>query len=118
MKQILKGQAVTTRTVSGRIVVTDEDIEKAKEPVILFRHHTVPDDFDILMKVVGVVTTVGGTLSHASITAREFDKGGIIACDDLEIDKENNQIKIGKETYPAGTLVTIDGATDSVYLKS
>lgn len=117
MKKILEGQSVTMKTISGKIVIKDEDVEKAKEPVILFRHHTIPDDFEILMKVVGVVTTVGGTLSHASIIAREFDKGGIISCDDLEVDIENNQIKINNDIYPAGTQVTIDGASGSVFLK-
>lgn len=117
MKKILEGQAVTDRTVSGKIVLTNEEIENSTEPIILFRHHTMPEDFDALMKVEGVVTVVGGTLSHASITAREFNKAGIIACDNLEIDLENNQIKIKNDIYPAGTLVTVDGLTGSVYLK-
>lgn len=117
MKKILQGQATTKITVSGKIVLTNEDAINSKEPVILFKHHTLPEDFDAVLASKGIVTVVGGTLSHASIVAREFNKGGIIACDKLKIDLNNSKIIINNETIPAGTMVTIDGTTGSVYLK-
>lgn len=117
MQKILQGQAATTITVSGKIVLTNKDAIESTEPVILFKHHTEPDDLQAVLASGGVVTVVGGTLSHASIVAREFNKGGIIACDDLVINLEQNQIEVGNQIIPAGTPVFVDGMTGSVFLK-
>ena len=117
MKKILQGQAATKITVSGKIVLTNKDDIESIEPVILFKHHTEPDDLQAVLASGGIVTVVGGTLSHASIVAREFNKGGIIACKDLVINLEGNYIKIGNQIVHAGTPVFVDGTTGSVYLK-
>lgn len=117
MKKILQGESATQITASGKIVLTSEEALNSKEPVILFKHHTMPEDLEAIVASKGVVTIVGGTLSHASIVAREFNKAGVIACEDLTIDLENNQLNINGQIIPAGTMVTVDGMTGGVFLK-
>lgn len=119
MKQILYGQSATKEKVTGKIVLNNRDaIEAGKrgDKVILVKHHTTPDDFEALTGSAGVLTIVGGITSHASIIARELKKGCIINCDDLVIDQNNNQIKIGQQVIPAGTNITLDGNTGNVFL--
>lgn len=121
MKKILFGQAATDKTVSGKIVLNTREAIEAHEKgdkVILVKHHTTPDDFDALMISEGVLTNVGGLCSHASITAREFGKGCIINCDELEINENKKQIKVeGGQIIPSGTNIILDGYTGNVYLK-
>lgn len=117
MKQILRGTSATLFTASGKVVLTNEEVLNSKEPSILFKHHTEEDDLQAVMKAKGIITIVGGTLSHASVVAREFNKACLINCEDLEINPEKNQIKIKDKFFPAGTMVTVDGATGGVYLK-
>jgi len=117
MEKILDGEMATLITASGKIALTNEEVLNSKEPVILFKHHTEEDDLQAIMKAKGIVTIVGGTLSHASIVAREFRKACLIDCKDLEINLEENQIKIKDNFFPAGTMVTVDGATGNVFKK-
>lgn len=121
MKKILYGQAATNKTVSGKIVLNNQEaieLHEKGDKMILVKHHTTPDDFDALMCCTGVITNVGGLCSHASINAREFNKGCIINCNDLEIDLKNDQIKtIGGQIIPSGTNIILDGYTGNVYLK-
>lgn len=117
MKKILEGRAITKKTVSGKIMIRPKDAIDEKEPFIFFAHHTTEDIFDSLHAAKGIVTTVGGTLSHASIVIREFDKAGLIQCDDLQVNKSKNHIKINGEIFKAGTMVCVDGFSNAVYLK-
>lgn len=118
MKKILSGEAVTMKTGSGKLVLTNEDVLKYKK-AILIKHHTLPDDFLAIAATScsGIVTIVGGMASHASIVAREFDKPCIINCPELEIELDNKRIKIGEEYYPVGTELIVDGMTGGIYLK-
>lgn len=118
MEKILDGEMATLITASGRIVLTNEEVLNSKEPVIFFKHHTEEDDLQAVMKAKGIITIVGGTLSHASVVAREFRKACLINCKDLKIDLEKNQIEIKDKFFPAGTMVIVDGTTESVFLKN
>ncbi len=117
MENILEGDVGNKVTKSGAIVITSEDVLKSDVPVILFKHHTDTDDFKAVMNAAGVVTIVGGSLSHASVVAREFDKACLIDCQELVINPIKNGITIKNKFYPAGTEVVVDGMTGTVYLK-
>ena len=104
-------------TASGAIALTHEDVLKSKVPTILFKHHTDLDDTIIIPRINGIITIVGGSLSHASIVAREYNKACLVDCQGLKIDLEKKGIEIGGKFYPAGTNVILDGTTGGVYLK-
>lgn len=117
MKKILQGNAATLIQASGKIVLTRTEVIEATVPVIFFKKYTDEYDMESIIKSNGVVTMVGGTLSHASIVAREFDKACIVNCEGLEIDIIKKYIKIKDLIIPSGTDVFIDGTTGSVYIK-
>ncbi len=117
MEKILEGQAVNEITKSGKIVLTNEDALNSSEPVILIKHHAMPEDTEAIIAASGIVTIVGGTLSHASIVAKEFQKACLIGCEGLSIDLHRNIIQIKNRIIPAGSEVVVDGLTGSVYLK-
>ena len=117
MEKILDGERATLITASGRIALTNEEVLNSKEPTILFKHHTEEGDLQAVMKAEGIVTIVGGTLSHASVVAREFRKACLVDCKDLKINLEENQIEIKDNFFPIGTMVIVDGVTGSVFLK-
>lgn len=46
---------------------------------ILIMSYTTPDDVEQISKIKGLITTSGGMLSHANITAREQKKSAVLA---------------------------------------
>ena len=53
------------------IIVMLEQIDTVQDP-ILFTHELTPDLASYLPKLRGIITSVGGTLSHMAIVAREY----------------------------------------------
>ena len=59
-------------------VVFDEELDNINENKILFKKFTTPKDFSVIKKSGGVITTAGGSLSHAAITTKELGKPSLI----------------------------------------
>ncbi|GAH81816.1 unnamed protein product [marine sediment metagenome] len=55
MKKILSGEAVTMKTGSGKLVLTNEDVLKY-DKAILIKHHTLPEDLPAVAKSNGIIT--------------------------------------------------------------
>ncbi|WP_256676102.1 PEP-utilizing enzyme, partial [Pseudomonas sp. Kh13] len=54
--------------------------------------------------------------SHAAVVARGAGKPCVCGCEALQINLEARQIEIRGESYPEGTVFSIDGATGEVIL--
>ena len=115
MKKILDGKASTLVTASGKLVLTNKEVLNSKEPVILFKHHTEEGDLQAVMKAKGIVTIVGGTLSHASVVAREFNKACLVDCEDLEINLEKNKIKIKEKFFTVDRKFIVEEKRGSIF---
>ncbi|MFA7074417.1 MAG: PEP/pyruvate-binding domain-containing protein, partial [Endomicrobiaceae bacterium] len=61
---------------SGIVTYKKDNIEKDS---ILIMSYTTPDDIEQISRVKGLITTSGGMLSHANITAREQKKSAVLA---------------------------------------
>ena len=80
----LAGQRVAGRgAVTGRVrVVLDPEAIDALEPgEILVARMTDPTWYPAFDRARGIVTEIGGWLSHAAIVAREFDLAAIVGVD-------------------------------------
>jgi pyruvate,water dikinase len=95
------------RDFSNSNVLIDE-MKKVKEDDILVADTTDPDFLPAMKIAKGIITDVGGMLSHASITSRELDKPCIVGTvfaskilnngDIVEMDLNNGVISILKKT--------------------
>ncbi|HMB71863.1 MAG TPA: pyruvate, phosphate dikinase [bacterium] len=102
----------------GRLVFTAEDAEEwateKKEPVILTRIETSPEDIRGMASAVGILTARGGMTSHAALVARQMGKVCVAGCDGLAIHYKSKKMTIAGRTYKQGDWISIDGSTGEV----
>ncbi len=113
-----KGIGVCGGLISGRIVFTLEDILKfkeRKEPLILLRYDTVPDNIKEISLVDGILTARGGQTSHAAIVASRLGKLCVVGCENLSIDEIKKEAKINGYTLKLGDWITLNGTNGQVF---
>jgi pyruvate,orthophosphate dikinase len=119
--QLGVGIGVSGGALAGRVVYSEEEIERYrreddKEPLILIRPDTVPDDVGIILKVEGILTARGGGTSHAAVTIPQLNKVGVVGFSKLHVyETEAYSICEGK-LIRGGDYISIDGWTGAVYL--
>ncbi|MDD3846838.1 MAG: PEP/pyruvate-binding domain-containing protein [Syntrophorhabdaceae bacterium] len=115
------GIGVSGGALAGRVVYSEEEIEHYrrkddKEPLILIRPDTVPDDVGIILKVEGILTARGGGTSHAAVTIPQLNKVGVVGFSKLHV-YENEAYSICEEkVIKGGDFISIDGWTGAVYV--
>jgi len=103
----------------GRVVFSAEKavaMAGAGERVILTRTETSPEDISGMAKAVGILTSTGGTTSHAAVVARGMGKSCVVGCGALHIDYASGTITVRDEVIKEGDYVSIDGTTGEVIL--
>ena len=76
----------------GRIVFTANDAVTAagtgaqKNPVILVRGETTPEDIHGMEVAAGILTSRGGMTSHAAVVTRGMGKCCIVGAGEIEVD--------------------------------
>ncbi|MHB8108724.1 MAG: PEP/pyruvate-binding domain-containing protein [Syntrophorhabdaceae bacterium] len=114
------GIGISGGALTGRVVYSEEEIahyrsENAKEPLILIRPDTVPDDVGIILKVEGILTARGGGTSHAAVTIPQLNKVGVVGFSKLHV-YENEAYSVCEDTtIRGGDYISIDGWTGAVY---
>src|SRR6266496_1120360 len=102
----------------GRVVFTaDAAAEWAErgERVILVRRETTPDDYHGMVRSQGILTSAGGTNSHAAVVARGEGIPAVCGADAIRVDRPGKRFTVGSTTVAEGDWVTIDGFTGKVY---
>jgi len=100
----------------GQIVFTaDEAVEKAghgnkKNPVILVRAETTPEDIHGMEVAVGILTSRGGMTSHAAVVTRGMGKCCVAGCADAIIDYSTQQFSANGHVVKKGDTITLDGS--------
>ena len=103
------GLPASPGVASGIVVMSSEAAVNCKEPCVLVTHDTCPDDIAGMNAARGILTSTGGSTSHAAVVARGMDKPCVVGCTGMVI--QDNKITIGQDLLFAGEKVTIDGAT-------
>ena len=93
---------------------TAEERGQAGEQVILVRIATDPDDVHGMIAAQGVLTSSGGTASHAALVARMMGKPCIVGADSIDVDLEARQFTSNGVVVKEGETFTIDGTTGRV----
>jgi pyruvate, orthophosphate dikinase len=103
----------------GQIVFTAEDaVEKAghsrKNPVILVRAETTPEDIQGMEVAAGILTSRGGMTSHAAVVTRGMGKCCVAGAGELEVNEKNKELKVKGYTFKEGDWISLDGTTGRV----
>ncbi|HEX6678515.1 MAG TPA: pyruvate, phosphate dikinase [Actinomycetes bacterium] len=102
----------------GKAVFTADDAEawaERGEPVILVRRETTPDDYHGMIRSQGILTSAGGTNSHAAVVARGEGIPAVCGADAIRVDRQGKRFTVGGTTVAEGDWLTIDGFTGKVY---
>lgn len=116
---VARGLPASPGAASGKIIFDADSAQEAAqagEKVLLVRPETTPDDIHGIYAARGILTSRGGMTSHAAVVARGAGKPCVCGCEALQINLEARQIEIRGESYPEGTVFSIDGATGEVIL--
>jgi phosphoenolpyruvate synthase/pyruvate phosphate dikinase len=107
-KTVYRGIACSPGLIKGRVIVarTLEETADIKDGDILITKFTDPGWTPVLGKVTGVVTEVGGVLSHAAVISREY---GIPAV--LNVSKITSLLQ-------TGMTITLDGDAGAIIVES
>jgi len=102
----------------GQIVFTaDEAVEKAnggKNPVILVRAETTPEDIHGMEVAAGILTSRGGMTSHAAVVTRGMGKCCVAGAGDIRVDEKKREMSVKGQTFNAGDWISLDGTTGRV----
>ncbi|MEM0142930.1 MAG: PEP-utilizing enzyme [Candidatus Parvarchaeum sp.] len=95
----LKGTVAYPGNTRGKaLLVKDKHFKQAKREYILIAEATYPEYIPIMLKAKGIITEVGGILSHAAIVAREFKIPCIVGVEGAtDKIKDNDQITMQKD---------------------
>jgi len=112
-----KGLPAGPGAACGRVVFTAEEAAEwaaRKEPVILTRIETSPEDIGGMAVSEGILTARGGMTSHAALVARQMGTVCVAGCDGLAIHYKSKKMTIGGRTFKQGDWISIDGSTGEV----
>src|SRR6266540_2478058 len=115
---IASGLNASPGAAVGKAVFTADDAEawaERGEPVILVRRETTPDDYHGMIRSQGILTSAGGTNSHAAVVARGEGIPAVCGADAIRVDRAAKRFTVGSTTVAEGDWVTIDGFTGKVY---
>jgi pyruvate,orthophosphate dikinase len=104
----------------GQIVFTaDEAVDKAghganKNPVILVRAETTPEDIHGMEVAVGILTSRGGMTSHAAVVTRGMGKCCVAGAGDIHVDEKKREMTVKGQVFHGGDWISLDGTTGRV----
>jgi len=104
----------------GQIVFTaDEAVEKAghgskKNPVILVRAETTPEDIHGMEVAAGILTSRGGMTSHAAVVTRGMGKCCVAGAGDIEVHERAGEMRAKGQVFKQGDWISLDGTTGRV----
>ncbi len=111
-KQIASGLAASPGAAVGQVVFTADDAQawaQEEKKVILVRRETTPDDYHGMIAAQGILTSAGGTNSHAAVVARGEGIPAVCGADAIRIDRQTKRFTVGGVTVAEGDWITIDG---------
>ena len=104
------GLAASPGLVSGVLSLNPDDALARSETgdrVILIREETSPADVHGIGAAVGLVTTLGGMVSHAAVVARAWGLAAVVGAKGIVL--SDGALTSGDRVVIAGEVVTVDG---------
>ena len=104
----------------GQIVFTaDEAVAKAghgtkRNPVILVRAETTPEDIHGMEVASGILTSRGGMTSHAAVVTRGMGKCCVAGAGEIHVDEKKREMHVKGQIFREGDWISLDGTTGRV----
>src|ERR1700688_2288274 len=104
----------------GQIVFTAEDaVKKAghsanRNPVILVRAETTPEDIQGMEVAAGILTSRGGMTSHAAVVTRGMGKCCVAGAGDIQVDERAREMRVKGQVFKEGDWISLDGTSGRV----
>jgi pyruvate, orthophosphate dikinase len=117
---VARGLNASPGAAVGRAMFSAEAAAKAAEEgeqVILIRRETNPDDYFGMVASQGILTSAGGTNSHAAVVARGEGIPAVCGADALRVDVRAKRVSVRGTTLVEGDWLTIDGTDGTVYFE-
>ena len=116
---LAKGLPASPGAAVGQIVFTaDEAVAKAsrdrKNPVILVRGETTPEDIHGMEVAKGILTSRGGMTSHAAVVTRGMGKCCVAGAGDIEVNEKAREMRVKGQVFKDGDWISLDGTTGRV----
>ncbi|HEY6270923.1 MAG TPA: pyruvate, phosphate dikinase [Terriglobales bacterium] len=117
---IATGLPASPGAAVGQMVFTANDAVSAagtgatKNPVVLVRSETTPEDIHGMEVAVGILTARGGMTSHAAVVTRGMGKCCIVGAGEIEVDEKKKEMRVGDLLWKAGDWISLDGTTGRV----
>ncbi len=114
VQPLTKGKSIAEGIVMGRLALSKDEVQALEgETIVYCRDTTTPEDIAELRKSAGLLTIHGGEYCHAAVVARSMNKIALVGCEEMRI--ENDSVYFRTQEVKAGTFVTVDGFTGTVY---
>ena len=116
---VARGLNASPGAAVGKVVFTADDAEaraKGGDKVVLVRRETTPDDYHGMIASQGILTSAGGTNSHAAVVARGEGIPAVCGADAVKIDAAAHAFTANGTTVKEGDVITIDGFTGNVFV--
>ena len=116
---IATGLNASPGAATGRIAFTAERAKEMKaadkQPVVLVRQETSPEDIEGMVVASGILTSRGGMTSHAAVVARGMGTCCVAGAGSVRVMEAKKQFEINGEVFKEGDWISLDGSTGLVY---
>lgn len=115
-----KGIGIGDGVLNGIIIFDEIDMSEMKDlhpdkRLILARPDTVPDDIGLIYECDGLITSRGGSTSHAAVTAARLNKKCIVNTSGLRVDEQNKICWFGEKSLEKGDEIALDTKKGCIY---
>ncbi len=117
---LAKGLPASPGGAVGQIAFTAADAVKMaghgneKNPVILVRAETSPEDIEGMVSAAGILTSRGGMTSHAAVVTRGMGKSCVAGAHEIDVDEKKREMRVKGQVFKEGDWIALDGSTGRV----
>lgn len=114
---IARGLPASPGVASGKVIFDPAELVELTSKnghFILVRPETSADDVPGMRTAAGVLTARGGITSHAAVVARGMGRCAVVGCNEINIDLEREEFRVGNRIFRKGDFITLDGSKGEV----
>ena len=111
-----KGLNASPGAATGRAVFDSASAAEMGPTSILVRPETSADDMPGILRAAAVLTSRGGSSSHAAVVTRGLGKPAVVGASDITVDTRAGQMSANGKTVKLGDAISIDGFTGEVFV--